>query len=133
MPPHYVLIVEDNQDVRETLVELLQSHGYDAVGAEHGRDALEKLDTLQAEPCVIVLDLMMPVMDGRAFRQAQLQKPSVSGVPVIVISAYDAPAQTLKELNPAAYLRKPINLRELVRVVRTHCPRASGALTASRP
>jgi CheY-like chemotaxis protein len=121
MTPHCVLIVEDNADVRETLVEFLQSYGYDAVGAEHGREALDKLDQLQAQPCVILLDLMMPVMDGPTFRQEQLNKPNVSGIPVVVISAYDAPAQTVKDLNAAAYLRKPLNLNELMRVVQHHC------------
>ena len=120
-PGHYVLVVEDNQDVRETLVELLESYGYEAIGAEHGREAFDKLDRLGTRPCMIVLDLMMPVMDGRAFRQEQLKKPDVSSVPVVVISAYDETPERLREMQALAYLRKPINLTELMRVVGQHC------------
>jgi CheY-like chemotaxis protein len=120
-PGHYVLVVEDNQDVRETLIELLESYGYAAIGAEHGREALEKLDQLGTRPCLIVLDLMMPVMDGRAFRLEQLKKPEVSSVPVVVISAYDESPERLRDMQALAYLRKPINLTELMRVVGQHC------------
>jgi CheY-like chemotaxis protein len=119
-PGHYVLVVEDNQDVRETLVELLESYGHAAIGAEHGREALEKLDRL-GRPCLIVLDLMMPVMDGRTFRLEQLKKPEISSVPVVVISAYDESPERLRDMQALAYLRKPINLTELMRVVSQHC------------
>ena len=118
---HYVLVVEDNEDVRETLVELLESYGYDAIGAEHGREALDKLALLGTRPCMIVLDLMMPVMDGRTFRLEQLKQPDVSGVPVVVISAYDESPERMRDMQALAYLRKPINLNELMRVVGEHC------------
>jgi CheY-like chemotaxis protein len=120
MSSHCVLVVEDNQDMRDTLVELLQGYGYEAVGAEHGQDALDKLKGLDARPCIIVLDLMMPVMDGRSFRQAQLQTPEVADIPVVVISAYDV-IPYVQELKATAYLRKPLNLKELMRVVEQHC------------
>ena len=120
MSSHCVLVVEDNQDMRDTLVELLQSYGYEAFGAEHGQDALDKLKSLDAQPCIIVLDLMMPVMDGRSFRQVQLQTPGVADIPVVVISAYDV-IPYVQELKAAAYLRKPLNLMELMRVVEQNC------------
>jgi CheY-like chemotaxis protein len=122
-PPsgHYVLVVEDNQDVRETLVELLESYGYDAIGAEHGREALDTLARLGSRPCMIVLDLMMPVMDGRTFRLEQLKQPEVSSVPVVIVSAYDETPERLREMQAAAYLRKPINLGELMRLVGRLC------------
>ncbi len=120
-PEHYVLVVEDNEDVRETLVELLESYGYEAIGAEHGREALEKLARLRTRPCMIVLDLMMPVMDGRSFRLEQLKQPDVSAVPVVVISAYDESPERMRDMQALAYLRKPINLTELMRVVGEHC------------
>jgi len=120
-PGHYVLVVEDNEDVRETLVELLESYGYEAIGAEHGRAAFEKLARLGTRPCMIVLDLMMPVMDGRAFRLEQLKQPDVSSVPVVVISAFDESPERIRDMQALAYLRKPINLTELIRVVGQHC------------
>lgn len=119
---HCVLVVEDNRDVRETLVELLETHGYEAVGAEDGRDAFEKLRALPQGPCVIVLDLMMPVMDGRAFREQQRRQPELSDVPVVIITAYDDPQQRVADLDAAAYLRKPLNLKELLRVIQRYCP-----------
>ncbi len=120
MSSHCVLVVEDNQDMRDTLVEFMQSYGYEAFGAEHGQDALDKLNSLDPRPCIIVLDLMMPVMDGRSFRQEQLKNAALSHIPVVVISAYDA-IPYLNELNAAAYLRKPLNMKELMRVVEKHC------------
>lgn len=122
MLPHYVLVVEDNHDVRETLCELLTSYGYDAIGAEHGREALDKIDSIPGRPCVIVLDLMMPVMDGKTFRIEQLKKPEVSGVPVVIISAFDEPLEEIRGMNATAFLRKPLNLKELMRIVRDKCP-----------
>ena len=120
MSCHSVLVVEDNQDMRDTLVEFLQTFGYPAVGAEHGQDALDKLKGMDSNPCIILLDLMMPVMDGRSFRQEQLKKPEMADIPVVVISAYDV-VPHIQELKAAAYLRKPLDLTELMRVVNQHC------------
>ena len=120
MAAHQVLVVEDNTDVRETLMELLESHGYQALGAEHGQEALDKIQNLPEPPCMIVLDLMMPVMDGRAFRQEQLKDPKMSQIPVVVVSAYDS-IPYRKELDASAYLRKPLDLRELLRLVDRYC------------
>lgn len=120
MSCHSVLVVEDNQDMRDTLVEFLQTFGYPAIGAEHGQDALDKLKGMDSNPCIILLDLMMPVMDGRSFRQEQLKQPEVAGIPVVVISAYDV-VPHIQELQAAAYLRKPLDLTELMRIVNQHC------------
>lgn len=120
MSCHSVLVVEDNQDMRDTLIEFLQTFGYPAVGAEHGQDALDKLKGMDSNPCIILLDLMMPVMDGRSFRQQQLKQPEVADIPVVVISAYDV-VPHIQELKAAAYLRKPLDLAELMRVVNQHC------------
>jgi len=120
MSCHSVLVVEDNQDMRDTLVEFLQTFGYPAVGAEHGQDALDKLKGMDANPCIILLDLMMPVMDGRSFRQEQLKQPEVADIPGVVISAYDA-VPHIQDLKATAYLRKPLDLTELMRVVNQYC------------
>ena len=119
---HTVLVVEDNQDLRESVVEVLESYGYAAVGARHGQEALEKLSTLAAPPCVIVLDLMMPVMDGQSFRQEQLKRPELAGIPVVIVSAYDKFPSDLQALGAAAYLKKPVRMHDLMRVVRHYCP-----------
>jgi CheY-like chemotaxis protein len=119
MANHEVLVVDDDQDIRESLMDFLQDHGYTPVGAEHGRDALEKLGAAEQRPCLIILDLMMPVMDGRSFRAAQLRDPELSQIPVVVISAQGgSPTQ---ELQVQDHLPKPLNLSALLAVLRTHC------------
>ena len=117
---HRVLVVEDDPTIREVLVEVLGEHGYDAIGASNGREALDTLAASSDRPCVILLDLMMPVMDGRSFREQQLQSPDLSNIPVIVISAH-LDHTVANDLNAAAYLRKPVKLAEVLRSVRTYC------------
>ncbi len=69
--------------IRESIVEFLDDNGYEAVGASDGREALQKLGaSSDAPPCLILLDLMMPVMDGRTFRERQLQLPELAAIPV---------------------------------------------------
>ena len=117
---HRVLVIEDDPTIREVLVEVLGEHGYDAVGAANGREALDALDGCPDRPCVILLDLMMPVMDGRSFREQQLARPELSTIPVIVLSAHIDNTITT-ELHAAAYLRKPVRLAEVLRSVKTYC------------
>jgi CheY-like chemotaxis protein len=120
-PAHHVLVVEDDEDIRESLMDFLQDHGYQTVGAIHGREALEKLGG-GTKPCVIILDLMMPVMDGSAFRQAQLQDPHLSAIPIIVISAYRNVEQKAETLKANSHMTKPLDLRVLLDTVQGYCP-----------
>jgi CheY-like chemotaxis protein len=81
-----VLVVEDEAPARAGMEQLLRRAGYDAVGAANGQDALDLLRSgIRAK--VILLDLMMPVMDGWAFRREQLRDPQLAHIPVIVLSA----------------------------------------------
>jgi CheY-like chemotaxis protein len=115
-----VMIVEDDREIRESLVDVLEDHGYRAISAIHGRDALDKLAAEDDPPCVIVLDLMMPVMDGATFREEQLRDPLLKEVPIVIISAYQDEHQT-RMLHPAAHLRKPLRVKDLLQVVRDAC------------
>jgi DNA-binding response OmpR family regulator len=119
MANHEVLIVEDDQDIRESLMDFLEDHGYTPVGATHGRDALDKLGASPQRPCLIILDLMMPIMDGKTFRETQLRDPELSRIPVVVISAQGG--DPTGELQVKDHLPKPLNLSALLAVVRTHC------------
>jgi CheY-like chemotaxis protein len=119
---HRILVVDDDETIRDSLVEFLADSGYDAVGAVNGRDALDKLEAPNPRPCMIVLDLMMPVMDGKAFRDEQLRDPVVSSIPVVVISAYKDVTTRAEELSATAHLKKPLKLSELLALVRQHCP-----------
>jgi CheY-like chemotaxis protein len=117
---HLILVVDDDRDIRDTLIETLEDHGYRAAGAANGVEALAVLRTSEERPCLILLDLMMPVMDGQGFREEQLKNPTWAGIPVVVISAYsdvEAKARTLS----AEYMRKPLAIRPLIEAVRKHC------------
>src|SRR5262245_10967205 len=81
-----VLIIEDDVSIRATMREALELLGYEAQVAQNGREALEILSK-DYRPCLILLDLMMPVMDGWEFRRAQEQDPRLKDIPVIVVSA----------------------------------------------
>jgi CheY-like chemotaxis protein len=119
---HPILVVEDDDIIRDTLLDFLDDNGYQAIGAEHGKDALNKLAGAARTPCLIVLDLMMPVMDGQVFRERQLEDPALSRIPVVVISAYKDLAPLIQSMKVDTYLAKPLKLGDLLAVVQRHCP-----------
>jgi CheY-like chemotaxis protein len=121
MRAHPILVVEDDELIRDSLVEYLNEQGYHAVGAVDGVDALDKLRRGNPLPCVIVLDLMMPNMDGRAFRQEQLRDATLASIPVIVLSAYRDVAKNAADLAVEHYLAKPLKLAALLALVQKHC------------
>jgi CheY-like chemotaxis protein len=118
----FILVVDDDRDIRDSLVELLTEHGYPAIGAGNGVEALEVLRTSASLPALILLDLMMPVMDGREFRERQLENPAWIAIPVIVISAYNDVEQQARAL-ALDHLRKPLAMRPLMDAVRRHYAR----------
>ena len=122
---HRVLVVDDDTEIRETLIEVLEDAGYEAVGAADGQQALDQLRDPEDRWCVVLLDLMMPKMDGRTFRHEQLQDPALSPIPVVIISATADVAAAAAELGVAAHVTKPIPLEHLVQLVDRFCPRAA--------
>lgn len=118
-PARPVLIVEDDPSIRDVLQEVLTDEGYPTVIASHGAAALVCLE--QTRPCLILLDLMMPVMDGFTFRALQRATPQFASIPVIVLSAFVATVETAATLDAAAYLNKPIDLDRLVAAVARYC------------
>jgi CheY-like chemotaxis protein len=116
-----VLVVDDNEDIRESLMDFLEDHGIAATGATDGHDALTKLGAARALPCLIILDMMMPIMDGRAFREAQMRHPDLKGIPVVVVSAYRNIQNLIEGLEIKDHLPKPLDLDALLDVVREHC------------
>jgi CheY-like chemotaxis protein len=120
-PGPQILVVDDDETIRESLIDLLEQSGYQAIGAVHGGEALEKLKSLPHPPCVIVLDLMMPVMDGASFRERQLQDPALSAIPVVLVSAYRDLSRHAQELRAAAHLPKPLKVADLLKVIEAHC------------
>ena len=121
-----VLVVEDDRDIRDSIVELLADEGLVAVGAEHGEAALRVLRAGRV-PRLILLDLMMPVMDGFAFREAQGREPAWAGIPVVVMSADGQVDAKKARAGAVEYLKKPVDIHELLAVVKRCLAAASKA------
>ena len=115
-----ILVVEDDQDVRDALATVLETEGYSVAKAADGQEALGQLRAASA-PCVILLDLYMPVMNGWAFRDEQLRDPKLASIPVIVVSADTMVARRAADLGAAGYVGKPIDFDRLLALVATHC------------
>jgi CheY-like chemotaxis protein len=120
MSPIRVLIVEDDDDIRETLIEVLEDNGFEPSSAANGAEALELLRSNEAFPNVILLDMMMPVLDGWGFRSAQLADPRLSEIPVIVLTAHASIEETARTLGATGFLRKPVRLDPLLDAIRLH-------------
>jgi CheY-like chemotaxis protein len=116
-----VLIVDDDFALRTLLTELVEDSGFTALHAMNGREALEVLRQQPVPPCLILLDLMMPVMNGWEFRQAQLADPGLAPIPVVVLSARADLHSSAQPLAAQAYLRKPIDIAYLEQLVAQHC------------
>jgi len=115
-----VVVIEDDEAIRESMFDLLTMEGYTVLGFANGQEAINGLDKF-SHPCLILLDWMMPIMDGAEFLVARqnLNSPARSA-PVIVVSAVagkiaDAPTAT-------GFLRKPLDLEVLLDIVAKHCP-----------
>ena len=119
-----VLVVDDDVSSTEALCELLKLAGHDVVCADNGRKALEKLHERHRESdyCVILLDLMMPVMNGYEFREEQLKDPSIASIPIIVITADGRAREKAAQLGSDRYFQKPLVPGELLRAIREYCP-----------
>ncbi len=113
-----ILIVEDDADTRDMIGRFLELEGYAVETAANGRQALDRLDA-GARACVILLDLMMPVMDGWEFRRIQVSHSTLSKIPVIVFSA--AGRDRMSQIDANEYLSKPVDLDELLDRISRYC------------
>jgi CheY-like chemotaxis protein len=119
-----VLVVDDERDVRQLLSTYLNLQGFSVITASNGREALTRLG--EVRPCLILLDLMMPVMDGLEFRQQQRQDPQLSHIPVVCLSAkHDAP-DVARDLELVDCICKPFDIEDVAALVRRHCSTDSG-------
>ena len=109
-----ILVIEDDQDIRESMIDWLKDLGYETVGATHGQDGLDLLQGNEPLPQLIIVDLMMPVLDGAGFRRAQLADPRIAGIPVIMMSADGRLHQKLHGVECDAYLNKPLQVDEFL-------------------
>lgn len=114
-----ILIVDDDADIREALIDVLTDHGYRVLAVRNGREALDHL-RLGPRPSLILLDAMMPVMDGLSFRREQLTDPELRELPVLMISAGSHSKLDVAELGLVGVLQKPIDLDRLLEVISLH-------------
>ena len=116
--PGTVLIVEDDLDLRDALVEALHERGYAVLTASDGEEALEVLEAVR--PTVILLDLMMPRLDGYAFLAVRSDRADLAGIPVIVASAAP-PTRPLSMSTFTEFLAKPYSTESLVSAIERVC------------
>jgi len=116
-----VLVIDDDRNVAEALMEVLESEGYEVQTADNGRSALNQLRG-GLRPCAILLDLMMPVMDGWDFRHEQMRDADLKEIPVVVISAAGFSADTVRaQFGGVEYLPKPLPTDHLLEMLRRVC------------
>jgi len=113
-----VLIIEDDAPIRQMMKDVLELNGYKIFLASDGSEGIKILKEILPEPCVVLLDLMMPGTNGWQFLDVQRNDPLYSTVPVIVCSAYK---ESAKSINPAGFVEKPIQLNSLLDVVKSFC------------
>ena len=111
-----VLIVDDEREIRESLEELFQDEGYLVSTAANGAEALTRLNEAQS-PCVVILDLLMPILGGDEVYEEMQKAPRLRGIPVIIITSDPSRAP-----NGLLIMKKPMNLDRLLQTVRQVCP-----------
>ncbi|HEY7374425.1 MAG TPA: response regulator [Polyangia bacterium] len=117
-----VLVVDDDRDAREAISAILEDAGYQAIQAANGSEALRQLGDHPGRCDLILLDLMMPVMNGWDFRRKQRETPALAGIPVLLMSAGAHMPTVSGELQAAGYVTKPVDSSDLLAVVGQHCP-----------
>lgn len=113
-----VLIVDDDESIREVLEMMLEIENYEVLLAENGKEALRKLAECSIPPCLILLDLMMPVMNGWQFIEAKEKAEAFAAIPVVVITAFRDKAESIKADD---VILKPVDYDGLLKTVRKYC------------
>jgi CheY-like chemotaxis protein len=115
---HGILVVDDDPGIRESLREVLEDEGYHVTCMANGQEALDHLKAASPRPCVILLDLMMPVMDGWQFRRQQKLDPAIADIPLVVITAT---GKRPVLIDAAELVMKPLDLKQLFAAVERYC------------
>ncbi|WP_224368672.1 response regulator [Hyalangium versicolor] len=113
-----LLVVDDDADLREAITDVLRDAGYEVIVASNGRNALDVLARSNPLPGLVLLDMMMPVLDGAGFLAEVRNHPEWADVPVVVFSASAHP--NLQEDGARGWVRKPVDLDALLEVVAQH-------------
>jgi CheY-like chemotaxis protein len=118
---HSVLLVEDDRELHEAMTAILDAEGYRVIGAFDGQQAIDRLRE-GVRPSIILLDLMLPVKDGRQFRAEQLADPRLAAIPVIAYSGDARVADAARALRVEHWFKKPVNFGAMLEVISTYCP-----------
>ncbi len=122
-----ILLVEDDPDIREIVKDILETEGYSVAAASNGLEALEQLQKLES-PCLILLDLMMPVMNGWEFLQRRRSMDSIASLPVVVVSAV---AESQQPFGATKIVKKPPDIESLLKLVAQYCKCAANDARAA--
>jgi CheY-like chemotaxis protein len=114
------MVIEDDRDIRESLKGFLESEGYRVIAAENGQVALDHLKILSPLPSLILLDLMMPVMDGQTFHRIQASDPALCHIPIVVCSANPEALLKMKGAGIRHFLKKPPDLDRILEAVKKY-------------
>lgn len=124
LPERKILIVEDAVDIRYLLKSLFEAEGFAVVQAGNGQEALDILHAAGPLPHLILLDLMMPIMDGYEFRSKQEMDPRISDIPVVVMTADGDIGSKKTRIRAREFLKKPVDINKLLSLVRRTCAEA---------
>jgi CheY-like chemotaxis protein len=119
MQNEYILVIEDDSSIRNMLCLALEMSDYPVMAAANGHEALTLLCKTDNKPSLILLDLMMPIMDGWTFAKKLEENPKLKDIPIVVLTAFADRAGPIP--NSRALLRKPVDFAKLMTVVETYC------------
>lgn len=112
-----ILVVEDDDDIRSVILDLLESEGYYTMAATNGKEALDILNK-SPKPCLVLLDMMMPIMNGREFLDIVMKDSMLAPLPVLIVSAI---ADASNSKGSVGFLKKPIDIDVILEVVGQYC------------
>jgi CheY-like chemotaxis protein len=113
-----ILVVEDDHDIRVSVRAVLEDEGFEVLTVTNGRMALDMLERISPVPCLIILDLMLPVMDGWHFAAHLREHPDLGHIPIVIMSAYESPPPPQ---GVVGFVKKPIDTDKLLHLVSLHC------------
>jgi CheY-like chemotaxis protein len=115
-----ILVVDDDPDVREAVANVLVDEGYGVTGVSSGREALQHLQK-HMRPSLILLDMMMPEMDGWLLRQELKKSPDLASIPIVILSGHGDVRDAALALGAVDYLRKPLRIDSLLEIAERYC------------